>query len=294
MNNQKILITGASGFIGKNLKLGLEKKFNVLAPDSKTLNLLDSYSVKRYLSKNNFHTIIHCATHNATVTSTKNLREVISSNLGMFVNLTRCQNSFERMFYFGSGAEYDMRHYIPKMKEEYFDSHVPVDDYGFSKYIMAKYVEKSNKIFDLRLFGCFGKYEDYRIRFISNAICKTVFNMDITMYKNVYFDYLYIDDLIGIMKLFVQKNKLNFNYYNVCTGKSIDLFSIAKIIKKTSGKNLKIKIAEKGYKKEYSGSNKRLITEFGQIKFTPLEQSIRELLQWYEEDKKSLDKKQLI
>ncbi len=42
------------------------------------------------------------------------------------------------------------------MPENYFDTHVPKDQYGFSKYIMAKYSEKLEGIVDLRVFGCFG------------------------------------------------------------------------------------------------------------------------------------------
>jgi len=290
MNNQKILITGASGFIGKNLKLGLEKKFNVLAPDSKTLNLLDSYSVKKYLAKNNFHTVIHCATHNATVTSTKNLREVISSNLGMFVNLTRCQNSFERMFYFGSGAEYDMRHYIPKMKEEYFDSHVPVDDYGFSKYIMAKYVEKSNKIFDLRLFGCFGKYEDYRYRFISNAICKNIYGLPITLNQDAYFDYLYIKDFIKIIEFFIN-NDTKYKSYNIGAGNPISLLKLAKKINEIADIESEIKVKKNGLNREYSCNNDRLKKEMKDFSCQSMSESLEELFGWYKKNKNSIDKK---
>lgn len=278
---KKILITGASGFIGRNLFEGLEQTYNIYNPASKELNLFDDNAVSKYLKKNKFSIVIHCATYNATRTSIKELTKVLDTNLRMFFNVARCNSYFDRMFYFGSGAEYDMTHYIPKMKEEYFDTHVPTDDYGFSKYIMAKHISSTDNIYDLRLFGCFGKYEDWRIRFISNAICKTIFNMDITLYKNAYFDYLCVEDLVKIMKLFIEKKNLKFKHYNVCTGKSIDLLSIAKIVREVSRKNLKIKITEKGFKKEYSGNNKRLLNEFGKVSFTSLQSSIKELMEWY-------------
>lgn len=278
---KKILITGASGFIGRNLSEGLEQTYNIYNPDSKELNLFDDNAVSKYLKKNKFSIVIHCATHNATRTSTKELTKVLDRNLRMFFNVARCNSYFDRMFYFGSGAEYDMTYYIPKMKEEYFDTHVPTDDYGFSKYIMAKHISSTDNIYDLRLFGCFGKYEDWRIRFISNAICKTIFNMDITLYRNAYLDYLFVEDLVKIMKLFIEKKNLKFKHYNVCTGKSIDLLSIAKIVREVSRKNLKIKITKKGFKKENSGSNKRLLNEFGKVSFTSLRSSIKELMEWY-------------
>lgn len=289
-SKKKIFITGSTGFIGKNLKEQLQASYNIYSPTSKQLDMLDENKVKKYLLKNNFDVVLHCATHNSTKVSNKDLSLVFKNNLRMFFNLARCNNLYKRMFYFGSGAEYDVRNYIPKMKEEYFDTHVPVDDYGFSKYIMAKYIKITSNIYDLRPFGIFGKYEDWRIRFISQSICRIIFNKDITINKNVFFDYLYIDDLAKIIKILIEKEKL-YNYYNICTGKTIDLLSLAKIIVETSGKNIKIVVNEKGLKKEYSGDNSSLLRSIGKYKFTDIKDSIGKLYKWYEKNHNLIDEK---
>jgi len=278
---KKILVTGSTGFIGKNLTEQLQLSYDTFSPTSKQLDLLDENQVKKYLLKNKFDIVLHCATHNGTKVSNKDLSLVFKNNLKMFFNLTRCYNLYKRMFYFGSGAEYDMRNYIPKMKEDYFDSHVPVDDYGFSKYIMAKYIKNIPNIYDLRLFGVYGKYEDWRIRFISQSICQVISNKDIIINQNVFFDYLYIDDLIKIIKLLIEKRTILPQHINVCTGKTIDLISLAKIVIDISGKKLKIKTKEKGLKKEYSGNNNKLLKTIGNFKFIQIEQSITELYNWY-------------
>ena len=290
---KKILITGATGFIGKNLKEQLASDYQINAPNSKELNLLDSKTVNDYLSKNKFDIVLHCATHNGTRVSDKNLLKVLKNNLLMFFNLVCCHKMFKRMFYFGSGAEYDSRNYIPKMKEDHFDTHIPVDDYGFSKYIMAKYIKNIPNIYDLRLFGVYGKYEDWRIRFISQSICRVINNIDITIEKNVFFDYLYINDLVKIIKILIEKEKIVSKHYNFCTGKVIDLVSLAKMIIKISGKKLKIKIKEKGLKKEYSGDNERLIDTIKDYKFDSKKDSITELYKWYESNRRLIDPKKL-
>lgn len=287
----KIFITGGSGFIGKNLKEQLSSKYKIFTPSSQELDLLNEDKVRDYLKKNNFDIVIHCATHNGTKVSNKDLSLVFKNNLRMFFNLARSNSLYKRMFYFGSGAEYDTRNYVPGMKEDYFDTHVPVDDYGFSKYIMAKYIINIPNIYDLRLFGVYGKYEDWRIRFISQSICRVLFNIDITIKQNVYFDYLYIDDLAKIIKKFITAKKIPYQHYNICTGKTIDLVSLAKIIIKISGKELKIKIKEKGFKKEYSGDNKRLIETIGNFKFNPTNNSVNELYHWYLKNINLIDKK---
>ena len=51
MNNdkKKILITGANGFIGSNLKEGLSLLYDIYAPNSSELNLCDQENVEEYL-----------------------------------------------------------------------------------------------------------------------------------------------------------------------------------------------------------------------------------------------------
>lgn len=287
----KILITGASGFIGANLKEQLVSEYRIVAPTSKELNLLESYQVEKYIKQHKFDAIIHCAIHNINKPSNKDASLLFRNNLLMFANLARCNKFYTRMFYFGSGAEYDVRNYIPKMKESYFDTHVPVDDYGFSKYIMAKYIYNIPNIYDLRLFGIYGKYEDWRIRFISQSICRAICNKDILINKNVYFDYLYIDDLSKIVKIFLEKKQIPRRHYNICTGKTIDLVSLAEIITKISGKKIKVKIIDRGLKKEYSGNNKMLLKTIGKFRFTDNEQAIYELYNWYVNNRSKIDGK---
>ena len=48
---KNILITGANGFIGKNLCEQLKHKYNLLAPLRAELNLLDENKVNEYFKK---------------------------------------------------------------------------------------------------------------------------------------------------------------------------------------------------------------------------------------------------
>jgi len=289
----KIFITGGTGFIGRNLKEQLSNKYNIFAPTSSELNLLNEALVYKYLKQYHFDVVIHAATWNATRTSTKDLTKVLENNLRMFFNIARCSDCYGKMIYFGSGAEYDRQHWIPKMKEDYFDTYVPTDQYGFSKYIMRKYTEEAKNIYNLCLFGVFGKYEDWRIRFISNACCKVIFNLPITIEQNVFFDYMYIDDLIKITEWFIV-NTPKEKTYNVCTGQTYDLLTLAKKVLETSGKNLDIIIKNEGMGKEYSGDNSRLLKEIGNYTFREIDIYIKELYQWYLNHMDSIDKDNLI
>lgn len=276
----KILITGGAGFIGRNLKGQLNNKYDIFAPTSSEVNLLDDDRVCGYLKQHRFDVVIHTATWNATKTSSKDLTKVLENNLRMFFNIARCSDYYGKMIYFGSGAEYDRGHWIPKMRADYFDTYVPVDQYGFSKYIMRKYAEQVENIYNLCIFGVFGKYEDWQIRFISNACCKAVFELSITIEQNVFFDYMYVDDLVKITEWFII-NTPKEKTYNVCTGQTYDLLTLAKKVLKASGKNLDIIIKNEGLGKEYSGDNSRLLRQIGNYMFQNIDICIDELYQWY-------------
>lgn len=64
---KKILILGANGFVGKNLKEYLSQfadEYILQTPSSKELNLLNEKDVKNYLNDNYFDVVINAAVCN--------------------------------------------------------------------------------------------------------------------------------------------------------------------------------------------------------------------------------------
>ena len=289
----KILITGGNGFIARHLFEQLNNEYTLVSLNSKELDLLDSVKVFDYIKKNQFDVIIHTATYDAAPKhSTKDPSKVLENNLKMFFNIVRCREYFGKMIYFGSGAEFNRENWIPKMREDYFDRYVPTDQYGFSKYIMTRYTQLNENIYNLRLFGLFGKYDDWRTRFIPNACCHAILDLPVRINQNVFFDFLYIDDLVKIVKWFID-NKPQYNVYNVCTSNVIDLKTLAEIIIELSGKRLDINIKTEGLGREYSGDNSFLLKELKFFKFRSINESIKDLYEWYELNKDIIEKDKL-
>lgn len=277
---KKVLITGTSGFIGKNLLQDLEKEYHVLSPGHQELDLLDAGMVQDYLQKEQPDFVIHSAVQ-GTLGLPESCKDVVlKHNLQMFFHLQRANEYYGKMFYFGSGAEYAKDAYVPKMKETYYDTAVPSDDYGLSKYIMAKSVRESGNIYDLRLFGVFGAYENYNYRFISNCICKSLMNRNIVIHRNIYFDYLYVKDLCKIIRWFLAHEPKE-HYYNVCTGNTTDIYTLAEKIVAATGSSSRITIESVGLGNEYSGDNTQLLDEMGGYAFTDIDTAIEELIHFY-------------
>lgn len=288
--NKKVLITGGNGFIGKNLKEWLVSKYDVSSPDRSELNLLNQEEVESYLLGHNFDVVIYAANQNCTKREETTEYEILHNNLKMFCNVERCNKFFDKMYYFGSGAEYDMRYYTPLMKEEYFGKYIPEDAYGLSKYLIHRLSRRSPNIYNLILFGVYGKYEEWHRRFISNAICRNLFNMPIQIEKNAHLDYLYIDDLCKIVEWFVDHNP-KYPCYNICRGEKIDLKTLAKMVNMVSDSISEIYVSKTGFRAEYSGDNTRMLEEMGdsQINFTDYLQSIGALMTFYKEHKDEIN-----
>lgn len=287
-NKKNILLTGGSGFIGRNiLESFLSEKYQILAPSSKELNLSDEDSVDTYFNSHQIEIVIHAAVKPGHRNAT-DLSNLFYTNTRMFFNLERHNNEYEKMFVIGSGAIYDYRNYRPKMREIEWREFIPVDDHGYCKYVCGNIIEHSTNIYDLRIFGIFGKYEDYAIRFISNAICKTLYDLPITIRQNRKFDYLFIEDLIHILDWFIC-NTPQYHSYNITPDTSVSLHDLAIVVKEISRKDLPILIAEEGMGLEYSGDNSRLRNEIKSLTFSLLRDSIQSLTEWYQSRKNEIN-----
>ena len=295
----RILITGGSGFIGRNLAEQLAPRYQIFAPTSAELNLLKEQDVREYLGAHRFDVIVHAANtrSNRRVTAPP---DMLDRNCRMFFNLARNQGSFGKMIHFGSGAEYGPRELLPsRVKEEYFDTRVPTDAYGFSKYICAKYiqvrgerVEGRGDIVELRLFAVFGPYEDYTVRFISNACCRALKGLPIVLRQDVMFDYLYVKDLAEITGWFIE-NDPRHCAYNVCSGKPAALTDLARMVAEVSGRNPDVRVAAGELGAEYTGDNARLLAELGGHQFWDLRCAISDLYSWYERHEAEIDAESL-
>jgi len=288
---KRVLITGGNGFIARSLSESFPSWYEIDRFGRDELDLLDSTSVESLIKEKIYDVVIHAATYDAAPRfSTKDPSLVLQNNLKMFFNISRCADHFGKMIYYGSGAEFGRENWNPKMQETYFDQNVPTDPYGLSKYIMTKHTLSSKNIYNLRLFGVFGEYDDWRYRFISNACFKSVLNKPISYRKNVFFDFLYIKDLVKITEWFVE-NSPSPKVYNTCSGTSIDYQTLAEKIVKLSDKDLDVIPLHPGLGVEYSGDNTLLKDKIPDFTFTPIDESLELMCKWSKDNIGLIDEK---
>jgi GDP-L-fucose synthase len=282
-----ILVTGSGGFIGINITEFFKDEYQILEPKHQELDLLSQDVVDDFFQNNQIDYVIHGANIGGNRTR-EDGPEIVEENLRMFFNLTKNQENFKKLIHLGSGAEYSKTEMPPMVTENDFGSYIPTDYYGFSKYVISKYIENTDKIYCLRLFGVFGPGEDYRYKFISNSILKNMLKMPVTIMQNVYFDWLYIEDLMHIIDYFL-KNNPSSSIFNITTGKKIDLISIVKLINDLSDFQSEIKVVNPGMNREYSGDNHKLTGEIGDYNFMNMKEAIKKLMDFYHTNCDDLD-----
>jgi len=291
---RNVLITGAEGFIGRNLKEQLRDKYTLLTPPHSELDLMNSDAVREYFQKNQIDVVVNCASAGAKgykgAGAEKVFQEtdILSQNLRMLFNLLDNLKD-KRLISFGSGAEYDKTKEIKKVREKDFGKSIPPEIYAFSKYTLSKYIECSDKdIVHLRFFAVYGKYEDYKVRFISRAICRNLFGLPIVINKNALFDYLYIEDVVKIVEHFIN-NRGKEKIYNAGTGNPVELLTAANLINEIAEKPSEIVVQNPGFNNEYS-CDVSLLREEMPLEFTPLKDGIKKLYDYYKENLDSIDK----
>ena len=160
-----ILLTGGNGFIGKNIQESfLADKYCIVAPRSFELNLANTEAVDAYFKKHSFDVVLHAAVKPGH-RNAKDPTHLFYTNLRMFENLARHTDKFGKMINFGSGAVYDVSADNRLVTEDQIGQRFGKDDHSFCKYVVHKRIENLPNVIDLNIFGIFGKYEDWEIRF---------------------------------------------------------------------------------------------------------------------------------
>lgn len=284
-SKKNILLTGGSGFIGKNIIEQLSQKHVIFAPPEKKLDLLDQAAVERFFKKRKFDVIIHTANIGVYKAEEKP-NETTAKNIVMFFNIAKQLTLDQKMIFLGSGAEYDKSQDITLVTEDKFGKNIPKDSYGFAKYVCSNYIEHSKNIINLRCFGVYGKYEQ-PTRFISSAIISALKGKPITIHQNAFFDYLYIDDLINIIDYFVSHDAKHRSY-NTVSGTRVDLITLATLINLIIKSKKEMALKEKGLANEYTANNLRLKKEITNLTLTTPEKGIKKLLAYYKKNRLSL------
>ena len=280
---KNILLLGATGFLGRNLAEYLQRRpeaYALSTPSHRELDLTDEQNVADYLKWGRFDVVINAAICNHYRPGTPADADELEHDLRMFFHLQKRHGDYGKMLYFGSGAELNKDRPICLAREDQFSNGLPSSAYGLAKYAIGRSIEQSENIYNLRIFGLFGKYENWKKTFISNACCKALKGLPITIRQNLILDYLYVDDFLPVVEWFFHAVPRHHTYH-VSSGRRTDLLDIAETVRERAGADVPIYVCKEGMGNEYSGDNARLLAECNCLNVSPLSQSVDQLLAYY-------------
>jgi len=179
MDNKKILITGATGFVGANLLRKLidsKNDIHVIIRSTSNLwrindiidkvnahvcDLTNRESVEKLVLKIKPQIIFHLAVYGGYQFQEESLK-IIDTNLIGIINLLNacCKIGFECFINTGSSSEYGLKN-KPMSENDLLE---PINDYGIAKAAATLYCQAIGRrenlpIFTLRLFSPYGYYE---------------------------------------------------------------------------------------------------------------------------------------
>lgn len=175
----RIIIIGASGFVGSYLVEELSQEHTIIPVYKNDIDIFHNETVKIVLEKTEPDFVINCLSFGDKDVNSRSSDDV-AKNLSSFYSFYANRSLFKYYINIGSGIE----------------STNSDSAYAFSKKLISNQIFNNSKFFNLILFGCFGKHErETRLlkRFINSD---SVFNIK----DDRVFDYISIQDFTKIVK----------------------------------------------------------------------------------------------
>ena len=306
MIKTKILVTGSTGMVGKALlkRIFKIKKYQILNPNSKQLDLMNSKSIKNYLIKNKPTHIIHLAGYvggiNASITDPINFlykNTLISHNLIYESHSLKIKNFIN----LGSSCIYPS-HFKNKINEkELLNGRFEETNEGYAiakvssiklcEYISKKFNYNYLSLIPSNIYGPYDKFDienghivGANIKKISSAIKTREKYLEIWGSGKCKRELIYVDDVADAIIFFLNKNliKKKYLWVNIGTGEDHSVNYIVKLI----GKEFKYNGKYFNNLKKPDGIFRKLLDinlakKYGWRSRVNLEKGIKKTVKWY-------------
>lgn len=301
----RVLLTGSSGFIGRELNKFLKSKNCEVFYVGRSKKVKKNYyqfvssdsekKLKKILLKIKPNIIFHMA----GLISSKSIEKSINANAILTMKIltvlkTLSLMSKVKILIVGSASEYG---FVNKknMPVDENTSLKPNNVYGLTKYLQYKFcksfLNSEYKVIYVRPFNVFGKGMSKELSIGSFAaqikmIKKKKIKAEVLLRSpNSARDFIFVEDVVRIFWELVNAKEAYGKVFNVCTGRSSKVSNILAHMIRHSSLDIKVKTEISDYKNKkhkemtiYYGNNRLLLRTIGNFKFTKWEDVIPKML----------------
>lgn len=265
MNDAPVLVTGAQGFLGRNIVEALQE-FRVFAPPRSELDCRDFGELSDYVARNAIKFVVHCA--GPGTQPKRDAPDCFDNIVGMFFNLVRLRERFEKVICVGTGHEFLARGNLSNLPCLRSYRPLPENPYGLAKLICNNFMHDHGlkPFINVRMFYAFGKYEDPSARLMPGTISHFLENTDVSIDHDALLSFIYATDFARFIAKLLMAEHCRASYH-ACYRQPIRLSALLTQMRDLCGSRSKIVVKDRhcdvytsaGYLSGFQHSQKNLV-----------------------------------
>ena len=312
MTKKNVLICGSTGFMGRNISehfLNLEN-YNVFMtglkreldhPNFIKVDLTNKKEIDSLFSENKIDIVIQAAANTSgskDIVSRPYLHVTDNAVMNALLLQACYDHDVEHFLFLSCGVMYNPDR-SPVTEEDFYLDEGIYHRYfgvGWTKVYVEKLCEfystlgktKHTVIRHSNTYGPHDKYDLEKSHMFGATITKVMNAADrdeIVVWGDglTERDLLYVDDVVDFIQKAIERQKANYDLYNVGYGESISVKDIVQKIIDTSGKNLTIKydLSQPSINTKLALISDKAKKELGWERKTTIEEGIAKTIQWY-------------